>query len=50
MFPRLRSPRHSAYDGTFFWSGKRRDKEVRLYIDKDIERMVHSCPECASTK
>ena len=31
MFLRLRLPRHSAYNDTFFWSGDRRDNEVRLY-------------------
>ena len=44
MFLRLRLPRHSAYDDTFFWSGECRDNEVRLYknaIFQEIVRFMH---------
>ena len=32
MYLRLRLPRHSAYDDTFFWSGECQYNEVQLYF------------------
>ena len=56
MFLRLRLPRHSDYDDTFFWSGECRDNEVRLYnrIRVSFDGFFHSwlfrslCPKIGS--